>query len=222
MIIPLKTAGYSSSPTTSAHDSPGMGGSLSVSRPPCDTGSPRVTSFSRPTFSTYTQQQQQHQEDQPSPTSPSTPYSPTAFSGNRPRAFSTASVTMPEYSAQTHSLCIDDFEILDEIGQGAYGLVKLAVQKKDMSQVNQRRRGKAHACKRKMIDRPRTLLFCLIWGDVLYFFFSHPLFLAFLEKGGDQICYQVSYFGGLLDKRSEIGNGTCRNPYFAHTPQNSS
>ncbi|SAM07116.1 hypothetical protein [Absidia glauca] len=127
MIIPLKTAGYSSSPST--HDSSGMGGSLSVSRPPCDTGSPRVTSFSRPTFSTYTQQ-----EDQPSPTSPSTPYSPTAFGGNRPRAFSTASVTMPEYSAQTHSLCIDDFEILDEIGQGAYGLVKLAVQKKDMSQ----------------------------------------------------------------------------------------
>lgn len=140
MIIPLKTAGYSSSPST--HDSPGMGGSLSVSRPPCDTGSPRVTSFSRPTFSTYTQQ-----EDQPSPTSPSTPYSPTAFGGNRPRAFSTASVTMPEYSAQTHSLCIDDFEILDEIGQGAYGLVKLAVQKKDMSQVNQR--GKSTCMQKK-------------------------------------------------------------------------
>ncbi|KAI8343080.1 hypothetical protein BC941DRAFT_508532 [Chlamydoabsidia padenii] len=133
MIIPLKTGCSSSSntaATTTTHDSSGMGGSLSVSRLPCDTGSPRVTSFSRPTFSTYTQQQR-HQDDQSSPTSP---YSPITFNGNRPRAFSTASVTMPEYSAQTHSLCIDDFEILDEIGQGAYGLVKLAVQKNDDSQ----------------------------------------------------------------------------------------
>ncbi|KAI9302177.1 kinase-like domain-containing protein [Cunninghamella echinulata] len=38
---------------------------------------------------------------------------------------------MPEYSAQTNAVCIDDFEILDEIGQGAYGLVKLAVLKSD-------------------------------------------------------------------------------------------
>lgn len=152
MIIPLKTAaGYTSSPTTpSTHDSPGMSGSLSVSRPPCDTGSPRVTSFSRPTFSTYTQR---HQEDQPSPTSPSSPYSPTVFSGNRPRAFSTASVTMPEYSAQTHSLCIDDFEILDEIGQGAYGLVKLAVQKKDVSQVKKKKRAGKSTCMQKKEEK---------------------------------------------------------------------
>ncbi|KAI8093406.1 kinase-like domain-containing protein [Halteromyces radiatus] len=70
-------------------------------------------------------------DEQSSPTSPYTPYSPASVTYNRPRAFSTASVTMPEYSAQTLASCIDDYEILDEIGQGAYGLVKLAVHKQD-------------------------------------------------------------------------------------------
>lgn len=37
-----------------------------------------------------------------------------------------------EYSAQTHKTNIDDYEIIDELGQGAYGLVKLAYLKKDM------------------------------------------------------------------------------------------
>ncbi|CAO3586270.1 unnamed protein product [Absidia cylindrospora] len=130
---------YQSSPSTkTAHDASGFGsnnggGSLSVTRPSCDTELPRViTSFSRPTFSTFNQQQQQDYTS--SPTSPATPYSPTTFYGNRPRAFSTASATMPEYAAQTHALSIDDYEILDEIGQGAYGLVKLAVLKTDESQ----------------------------------------------------------------------------------------
>lgn len=40
--------------------------------------------------------------------------------------------TMGEYSAQTHKTNIDDYEIIDELGQGAYGLVKLAYLKKDV------------------------------------------------------------------------------------------
>ncbi|KAL7322117.1 serine/threonine protein kinase, variant 4 [Mucor circinelloides] len=38
------------------------------------------------------------------------------------------------YSAQTKSTCIDDYVILDSLGQGAYGLVKLAVKRNDPSQ----------------------------------------------------------------------------------------
>jgi hypothetical protein len=41
------------------------------------------------------------------------------------------------YSAQTHSTTIDDYHILDSLGQGAYGLVKLAVKKNDPSQVKE-------------------------------------------------------------------------------------
>lgn len=40
------------------------------------------------------------------------------------------------YSAQTKSTCIDDYVILDSLGQGAYGLVKLAVKRNDPSQVD--------------------------------------------------------------------------------------
>lgn len=40
------------------------------------------------------------------------------------------------YSAQTKSTSIDDYVILDSLGQGAYGLVKLAVKRNDPSQVN--------------------------------------------------------------------------------------
>lgn len=39
------------------------------------------------------------------------------------------------YSAQTHSTSIDDYQILSDLGAGAYGLVKLAVKKNDPSQV---------------------------------------------------------------------------------------
>lgn len=39
------------------------------------------------------------------------------------------------YSAQTKSTTIDDYIILDSLGQGAYGLVKLATKKNDPSQV---------------------------------------------------------------------------------------
>lgn len=41
---------------------------------------------------------------------------------------------MPEYSAQTNATTIDDYIILDNLGQGAYGLVKLAVRKDDPEQ----------------------------------------------------------------------------------------
>lgn len=40
------------------------------------------------------------------------------------------------YSAQTKSTGIDDYVILDSLGQGAYGLVKLAAKRNDPSQVN--------------------------------------------------------------------------------------
>ncbi|KAI8343773.1 kinase-like domain-containing protein [Choanephora cucurbitarum] len=36
-----------------------------------------------------------------------------------------------EYSAQSHGVSIQDYEIVDELGQGAYGLVKLAYLKSD-------------------------------------------------------------------------------------------
>lgn len=39
------------------------------------------------------------------------------------------------YSAQTKATTIDDYIILDSLGQGAYGLVKLAIRKDDPSQV---------------------------------------------------------------------------------------
>lgn len=39
------------------------------------------------------------------------------------------------YSAQTKTTTIDDYMILDSLGQGAYGLVKLAIRKDDPSQV---------------------------------------------------------------------------------------
>ncbi|KAI8070696.1 hypothetical protein BC940DRAFT_295349 [Gongronella butleri] len=87
--------------------------------------SPRViTTFSRPVFATSVTE---------SPTSPLTPSSPSSvISYHRPRAFSSASSSiMGEYSAQTKTSCIDEYDILDEIGQGAYGMVKLAVKKDD-------------------------------------------------------------------------------------------
>jgi hypothetical protein len=185
--IPSKTStddtGYSSSFSTSkthdTSDSSGTssGGSLSVTRPSCDTDSPRViTSFSRPTFSLQ-------------PTSPPTPFSPVAFDGKK-RSLA-AHLTVSDYAAQTNNMCIDDYEILDEIGQGAYGLVKLAVLKKDVTQVR----------------NPQNGRICP---------YSHPPFYTFIykcmyttEKGGDQICNQISYSGGLLDKRPEAWHGTC-------------
>ncbi|KAI8384618.1 kinase-like domain-containing protein [Radiomyces spectabilis] len=50
------------------------------------------------------------------------PVSPTA--SNHVTAF-------PTYSAQTQTASIDDYHILDDLGEGAYGLVKLAVRKND-------------------------------------------------------------------------------------------
>lgn len=52
------------------------------------------------------------------------PYSKT----NPPLATTKEEIT---YSAQTNSVTIDDYIILDDLGQGAYGLVKMAVKKDD-------------------------------------------------------------------------------------------
>jgi hypothetical protein len=51
---------------------------------------------------------------------------------------STPSLPLPqviEYSAQTCKTNIDDYVILDSLGQGAYGLVKLAIKRDDPEQV---------------------------------------------------------------------------------------
>ncbi|ORX54453.1 Pkinase-domain-containing protein [Hesseltinella vesiculosa] len=146
--IPKTTTHTTKDHASSVQDSAPFGRSSSVSRTSsaCDTNmvtscvtsaavaqpqppsslssSPRIiTSFSRPVFATSSTN---------SPSSPSTPTSPSSvISYHRPRAFSSASSIMGEYSAQTRNASIDDYEILEEIGQGAYGMVKLAVKKED-------------------------------------------------------------------------------------------
>lgn len=97
-----------------------------------------------------------------------------------------------QYSAQTNANTIDDYVILDSLGQGAYGLVKLAVKKDDPAQVKKKRG-----------------LHC--------FLIAYSFAIFFLEKSRHQICHQVSYFGGLLDTRSKTGHNTCRDTYFAYT-----
>ncbi|KAI9009913.1 hypothetical protein CLU79DRAFT_774464 [Phycomyces nitens] len=87
-----------------------------------------IKSFSRPSFVTVT----------------STPSPPIAIT---PPSFTRANVVVTpkgtthmhmagsiQYSAQTKEQSIDDYEILEELGQGAYGIVKLAVRINDPEQ----------------------------------------------------------------------------------------
>ncbi|KAI8137773.1 hypothetical protein BJV82DRAFT_583429 [Fennellomyces sp. T-0311] len=81
--------------------------------------SPIITSFSRPTYFS----------SQVAPSSPISPLTP-----RRPSSRPPSQLVVPEYSAQTNATTIDDYTILDNLGQGAYGLVKLAVKKNDPEQ----------------------------------------------------------------------------------------
>lgn len=89
-----------------------------------------ITSFTRPDFSS------QHQPPPSSPVSPSTPITVRSATLEHKRS-SLQHQVMPAtppalvYSAQTNATSIDDFEILENLGQGAYGLVKVAVRKGD-------------------------------------------------------------------------------------------
>ncbi|KAI9319609.1 hypothetical protein BX666DRAFT_1914391 [Dichotomocladium elegans] len=91
-----------------------------------------ITSFSRPTFTTV--------QDATVPSSPLSPCpvgtTPRSCSSNferrRPSLMSPHQVVPePEYSAQNATCSIDDYLIVDNLGQGAYGTVKLAIRKDD-------------------------------------------------------------------------------------------
>ncbi|KAI9250135.1 hypothetical protein BDA99DRAFT_564106 [Phascolomyces articulosus] len=96
-----------------------------------------ITSFSRPTYfsssgangATYNNSNVVPS----SPISPCTPRSSSSRLSSRPPSTQQTSL-LPDYSAQTNAICIDDYTILDNLGQGAYGLVKLAVKKDDPEQ----------------------------------------------------------------------------------------
>lgn len=104
-----------------------------------------------------------------------------------------------EYSAQTCKTNINDYIILDSLGQGAYGLVKLAIKRDDPEQV-------------KVFTILGLSFFYLF---ILFIYLLYSIF--YLEKGCDQVCYQITHFGGLLDKRPETRNCTRRNSYSAYT-----
>lgn len=82
-----------------------------------------ITSFSRPNIVSLNPQ---------SPVAPPTPVARQNSSASSSSSKQTQS--FPEYSAQTNATTIDDYEILDNLGQGAYGLVKLAVRRDDPEQ----------------------------------------------------------------------------------------
>ncbi|KAI7860590.1 kinase-like domain-containing protein [Circinella umbellata] len=65
------------------------------------------------------------------PSSPISPCTPRSRPSSRPPS---TQVILPDYSAQTNATTIDDYTIVDTLGQGAYGLVKLAVKKNDPEQ----------------------------------------------------------------------------------------
>ncbi|CDH50850.1 serine threonine protein [Lichtheimia corymbifera JMRC:FSU:9682] len=106
-----------------------------------DRPAPRIiTSFSRPTFASTV-----NNNDNSNNNVPSSPISPctigTPVNGTRQRSgslfqtyASSSSSSGPEYSAQTNATTIDDYIIVENLGQGAYGLVKLAVRKDDPEQ----------------------------------------------------------------------------------------
>lgn len=103
-----------------------------------DRPTPRIiTSFQRPTFASTV-----NNNDNNVPSSPISPCTiGTPVNGNRQRSgslfqscASSSSSSGPEYSAQTNATTIDDYTILENLGQGAYGLVKLAVRKDDPEQ----------------------------------------------------------------------------------------
>ncbi|KAI9492015.1 hypothetical protein BDB00DRAFT_873852 [Zychaea mexicana] len=85
-----------------------------------------ITSFSRPTYISASQT-----PGAAVPSSPISPCTPRSRPSSRPPS---TQVVLPDYSAQTNATTIDDYTILDNLGQGAYGLVKLAVKRDDPEQ----------------------------------------------------------------------------------------
>ncbi|KAG2235670.1 hypothetical protein INT48_008546 [Thamnidium elegans] len=70
----------------------------------------RITSFSRPSFTS----------------------AKSAIETTKQQIINSTWPRVGDYSAQTLKHCIDDYQILDELGQGAYGLVKLACLRNDL------------------------------------------------------------------------------------------
>lgn len=73
----------------------------------------RITSFSRPSFTS----------------------AKSAIETTKQQIINSTWPRVGDYSAQTLNHCIDDYQILDELGQGAYGLVKLACLRNDPEKV---------------------------------------------------------------------------------------
>lgn len=82
-----------------------------------------------------------------------------------------------DYSAQTLKTSIEDYEIIDELGQGAYGLVKLACLKNDPEKV-------------RVIPMSLFSIFICLFTKQKK-----------IETCGYQIRDKISYFSRLLDKR---------------------
>lgn len=105
------------SPTTATNTKNVMGENASQERPSLS----KITSFSRPAF-----------------TSVLSKNATTGSAGSNPPTAAISKSIWPrvgEYSAQTLKTSIRDYEIVDELGQGAYGLVKLAYLKSDPEKV---------------------------------------------------------------------------------------
>ncbi|CAO3634625.1 unnamed protein product [Mucor fragilis] len=103
------------SPTTATNTKNVIGENASQEKPSLS----KITSFSRPAFTSALSKN----ATTGSVGSNSTPAAAAASKSIWPR--------IGEYSAQTLKTSIQDYEVVDELGQGAYGLVKLAYLKSD-------------------------------------------------------------------------------------------
>lgn len=91
-----------------------LNNSLKVANQPT-VATAKITSFSRPSFTS----------------------NKSAMEATKQQIINSTWPRIGEYSAQTLKTNIDDYEIIDELGQGAYGLVKLACMKSDPEKVTQ-------------------------------------------------------------------------------------
>lgn len=107
------------SPTTATNTKNVIGENASQEKPSLS----KITSFSRPAFTSALSKN----ATTGSVGSNSTPAAAAASKSIWPR--------IGEYSAQTLKTSIQDYEVVDELGQGAYGLVKLAYLKSDPEKV---------------------------------------------------------------------------------------
>ncbi|RCH85487.1 hypothetical protein CU098_002288, partial [Rhizopus stolonifer] len=113
--------------------------SKSINLPTFQAAQKKATRMIVPTLHTpiLLQQQQQQQQQQQEPQTPANKisrFSRPSFSRHSTHGLISKTSLWPqlgEYSAQTQKISIHDYEILDELGQGAYGFVKLAYLKSD-------------------------------------------------------------------------------------------